>query len=243
MDTLIKLNKFSGIVFHEDEHIYKYNGLDCISVTTLIKEYSYPFDENMIASAYAKKHDLELLDVLKNWEDIRTKASLIGSEVHKYAEMKFLQKAYVPNVLYYDTPFKVLSMVDNFYNDTIDKLIPVKLEFVIGDIEKRVCGMIDKLFYNVRAQELQIWDYKTNKKIDKYSVFKNRMRNGLEHLHDCEFNKYSLQLAIYKKIIEKNCQIKLGNSYICWLNDSNENYQIIKTADMTEEVNLIWDRL
>ena len=238
-----QLNKFTDIVFHEDEHKYTYNGYECKSVTTLLKDYKSIFDEMIIASRYAKKHDLELLEVLRSWDEIRERSGTIGTEVHRYAEMKFLQKAYIPQCGKYDIPEQLLTYVDNFYHDTKDKLIPIKLEFVIGNFDKRLCGMIDKLFWNIKAQELQIWDYKTSKKIERSSFFNNKMRNGLEHLDDCEFNTYSLQLAIYKKIIETECQIKLGNSYICWLNAENDNYKVIKTAGMEQEVDLIWNAI
>ena len=238
-----QLNKFTDIVFHEDEHKYTYNGYECRSVTTLLKDYKHIFDDVLIAGKYAKKHGMELMEVLKNWDQIREKSGTIGTEVHKYAEMKFLQKAYMPHWGNYDVPEQLLTYVDNFYHDTKDKLIPIKLEFVIGNFEKRLCGMIDKLFWNIKAQELQIWDYKTSKKIETSSPFKNKMRNGLQHLDDCEYNTYSLQLAIYKKIIETECQIKLGNSYICWLNAENDNYKVIKTAGMEQEVDLIWNAI
>ncbi len=238
-----QLNKFTDIVFHEDEHKYTYNGYECRSVTTLLKDYKHIFDDVLIAGKYAKKHGMELIDVLKNWDQIREKSGTIGTEVHKYAEMKFLQKAYIPHWYEYDPPMQLLTYVDNFYQDTKNKLIPVKLEFVIGSFDKRLCGMIDKLFWNVKAKELQIWDYKTSKKIETSSPFKNKMRNGLQHLDDCEYNTYSLQLGIYKKIIETECQIKLGNSYICWLNAENDNYKVIKTAGMEQEVDLIWNSI
>lgn len=238
-----QLNKFNDIVFHEDDHKYVYNGLECKSVTTLLKDYKSIFDEMIIASRYAKKHKLELLEVLRSWDEIRERSATIGTEIHKYAEMKFLQKAYMPHWGNYDVSEKLIEYVDNFYQDTKNKLIPVKLEFVIGSFEKRICGMIDKLFWNIKAQELQIWDYKTSKKIETSSSFNNKMRNGLEHLDDCEYNVYSLQLAIYKKIIETECQIKLGNSYICWINEQNDNYKVIKTANMEQEVNLIWNSI
>jgi hypothetical protein len=238
-----QLNKFTDIVFHEDEHKYTYNGYECKSVTTLLKDYKHIFDDVLIAGKYAKKNGLELIDVLKNWDQIREKSGTIGTEVHRYAEMKFLQKAYIPHWYEYDPPMQLLTYVDNFYHDTKNKLIPIKLEFVIGSFNKRLCGMIDKLFWNVKAKELQIWDYKTSKKIETSSPFKNKMRNGLQHLDDCEYNTYSLQLGIYKKIIETECQIKLGNSYICWLNAENDNYKVIKTADMEQEVDLIWNSI
>ena len=63
--------------------------------------------------------------------------------------------------------------VDKFYNDVRDKLIPIKTELVVFDKETLIGGMLDILFYNVKAKEFQIWDWKTNKKFtienkDKY---------------------------------------------------------------------------
>jgi hypothetical protein len=87
--------------------------------------------------------------------------------------------------------------------------------------------------------ELQIWDYKTNKEIATYSKYKNKMTNGLQHLSECEYNTYSLQLGVYKKIIEKNTNLKIGKSYICWVNDKNSNYVVMKTADLEKEVDVV----
>jgi hypothetical protein len=67
------------------------------------------------------------------------------------------------------------------------------------------------------------------------------MVGPLKHLDSCELVKYSLQLGVYKKIIEKNCQIKLGNSYICWVNEVNDSFKVIETLDLSNEVDLIWN--
>jgi ATP-dependent exoDNAse (exonuclease V) beta subunit len=103
--------------------------------------------------------------------------------------------------------------------------------------------MIDQLFYNVKAKEFQIWDYKTNKAITTKNDYKKRMLNELWHLDECEFNTYSLQLGLYKKIIEENTNIKIGSSYICWVNEVNDTYKPMKVANMDSEINKIWSAL
>jgi hypothetical protein len=50
-------------------------------------------------------------------------------------------------------------------------------------------------------------------------------------LDDCEYEIYSLQLNIYKKIVERNTNLKLGDSYLVWFNEENPNYEIIKCND------------
>jgi hypothetical protein len=239
-DVFEKLDKFNGIVFHEEEHKYLYDGHECVSVTTMIKNFEPIFDQELMASLYAKKHGLEMFDVLKDWENIRDRSATVGTEIHKYAEMRFGQKCYTP----YSTleiPVNLMGMIEDFYSMAKGRLIPVKMEWVVGDKDKGICGMVDKLFYNVKAKELQIWDYKTSKKIDSKSMYNKKMVGPLKHLDSCELVKFSLQLGVYKKIIEKNCQIKLGNSYICWVNEVNDSFKVIETLDLSNEVDLIWN--
>jgi hypothetical protein len=239
-DVFEKLDKFNGIVFHEEEHKYLYDGHECVSVTTMIKNFEPIFDQELMASLYAKKHGLEMFDVLKDWENIRDRSATVGTEIHKYAEMRFGQKCYTPDSTL-EIPVNLMGMIEDFYSMSKGRLIPVKMEWVVGDKDKGICGMVDKLFYNVKAKELQIWDYKTSKKIDSKSMYNKKMVGPLKHLDSCELVKFSLQLGIYKKIIEKNCQIKLGNSYICWVNEVNDSFKVVDTLDLSNEVDLIWN--
>jgi ATP-dependent exoDNAse (exonuclease V) beta subunit len=130
-------------------------------------------------------------------------------------------------------------MLHQFHAVYKDKLALVRAELVVGDDTYGVCGMLDKLFYNVEEDELQIWDYKTNKEINMSSKYKSKMINGLNHLEECEYNTYSLQLSIYKKIIEKNTSLKIGKSYLCWINEENDSYQIIETKYFDTESTLM----
>lgn len=232
-----ELNKFNGIVFDESDHSYFYDGLRCTSVTTLLSKFKKPFETEIIAARYATKNGLIAADVIQEWEDIKNASTSKGTELHKYAELKFTNKHYEVDR---STGAQDLTfMIDNFYKDYINTLLLVRAELVVGDKELRICGMLDKLFYNVVDSELQIWDYKTNKEMSTYSKYKNKMTNGLEHLSECEYNTYSLQLGVYKKIIERNTNLRIGKSYICWVNDKNSNYVVIKTADLEKEVDVV----
>lgn len=231
ISLLAELNKFNGIIFNEDDHTYKYNGKSCISVTTAISKFKKPFNTKIIASKYAKKNGLQVEDVIQEWEDIKNHSTFRGSELHKYAEMRFSSKSYIVD----DSAKQLADMFDVFYDDVKDRLIPVKLEFVVGDEEYGICGMLDKLFYNVLAGCLQIWDYKTNKEISSFSKYKNRMIGPLSHLQECEMSTYSLQLSMYKMIIERNTSLRLGNSYLVWINDNNKKYKVIGTEYMQDE--------
>ena len=244
IEVFQELDKFNNIVFNEEAHLYHYDDLLCTSVTSVIGRYKEPFDTLKIATAYAVKRGLSVFDVIADWEEKKNAACDKGTHVHKYAELKFACKSYeVDSETMSEALHKCFKIIDKFYNDSKGRLIPIRSELVVGDKKRRLCGMIDQLFYNVKAQEFQIWDYKTNKDITTKNDYKKRMLNELWHLDECEFNTYSLQLGLYKKIIEENTNIKIGSSYICWVNEVNDTYKPMKVADMDNEINQIWSAL
>lgn len=240
MEVYLELDKFSGIKFREEDHSYFFNDKRCISVTSLVHNFQKPFSDS-IAIRYAAKHGLDVDYVRNMWKEIGEESASVGSEVHKYAENLFFNKHYTTE--WNPRTETLCRMIDSFYKESRFRLIPIRAELIVGDEALGLCGMIDKLFYNTVSQQIEIWDYKTSKKIDKYSKYKNFMTNGLNHLQDCEFNKFSLQLSTYKKIIEKNTNIKIGNSYICWINEVNDTYKVIKTDFLSREVDIMFDSL
>jgi len=91
--------------------------------------------------------------------------------------------------------------------------------------------MMDIIFYNVKMKQYQIWDWKTNKSFETES--KRMMMGSLSMLQDTDLNTYSLQLELYKQIIERNTSIRLGQSYLVWFSHNNPSYEIITTKNMS----------
>jgi 6-phosphogluconolactonase (cycloisomerase 2 family) len=52
-------------------------------------------------------------------------------------------------------------------------------------------------------------------------------------------NTYSLQLGLYKHIIEKNTNLKIGDSYLIWINENSDNYKVYKCKDLQAELKLM----
>ena len=120
----------------------------------------------------------------------------------------------------------ITPIVDKFCRDIRGKLIPIKSEVVMGDRELWIGGMADQIFYNTKSGMLEIWDWKTNKKIDTYSNFK--LEGSLSYLDSSKLTVYSLQLSLYKFMLEKNTNLKFGDNYICWFNEKNTSYVVHK---------------
>lgn len=234
--------KFNGVKFNDDIHKYFVNGRELTSVTTIIGKFENEFDEDYWSAYKAEQYSISQKKVLFGWDFINKKATTKGSIVHNYAENLFdnkffpYPKDWVLSIFGYDPVYedflKEKVLVDKFYKDCFNKLIPIKPELVVYDDELGIGGMVDLLVYNVTAQEFQIWDYKTNKEL---SMKKDKKLKGcLSDLDECDHEKYSLQLSSYKYIIEKNTKMKLGDSYLVWINEKNDNYKIIKAKDRVD---------
>lgn len=231
---------FNGVTYYDEPHKYYVGDNELISVTTLIHEYQEKFDEEYWSEYKAKELNIDKYLIKRAWNFINKKGTIKGSIIHDYAENLFLNKVFkYPKQLIldefgfdpvFDEYLITKKHVDNFYNDVKGKLIPLRTEYVVYDEESHVGGMLDKLFYNVKANEIQIWDHKTNKDLTLENK-KNKLLNELFVLDDCDLEIYSLQLSLYKLIIERNTNIKLGKSYIIWYSHNNPTYKIIETKD------------
>jgi len=254
---------FNGIKFHDDIHKYYVNGKNLISVTTILHKYKEEFDSEYWSMMKTTELGMTQDEVKAYWKALNLKSQIKGSAVHNYIEFLFNNKIYkyddtqtinklgLQNHLILESrgvgriedEFKIVKKyVDNFYSDVFEKLIPIKTEFIVFDSEWQLAGMMDILFWNVKKKCFQIWDWKTNKKINKVSKFGNKLKSHVSHLDDCEFELYSLQLSTYKSIIERNTSIIIDGCYIVWLNEINENYIIMQCNDYTTEINIIMSK-
>lgn len=241
---------FNDITFYDEPHKYYIGTKELISVTTLIHKYQEKFDEDYWSAFKATQHNLTPEEVLRAWKFINRKGTIKGSAIHDYAENLFQNKKFeypkqlILNEFGFDPVWSEYEItkkhVDKFYNDVQGKLIPIRTEMVVYDKETFIGGMLDILFYNVKMKEFQIWDYKTNKKLD----LENKERHLLGNLYtieDSDLEVYSLQLEMYKQIIEKNVPIKLGQSHIVWFSHRNDSYKVIKTTNRKFHIGLIFN--
>jgi ATP-dependent exoDNAse (exonuclease V) beta subunit len=257
LEDFIKLeDSFSDIRFLAKNHSYKIgNETAKYSVTKLLKKYEKPFESDKIAERVARKRGILKEAVLKEWDFKRDYSTHKGSEFHLFAE-NYLQRRQIQidqeairkflkergeDIFVEDYYNEIALLVKNFlqfYDWWKKDYILLKTEFVIGDKDASVCGTIDNLSYNRKTKKLAIFDYKTNKKIGTSSDYNNKLLSPFEHLDECELVKYSLQLWLYKHMIEKNTGFEVEPPHIVWVTGT-EGYELIPTIDMSKEVKYI----
>ena len=202
----------SPIKFLEDTHQYiniETNEEYC-SVSKLLGRYKEKFDAENISKWVAKKRGVSQEEILKEWEDNKNFACDRGTDFHAALE----------NYVKY-------GEVDPLYKRIIEKF-QLKVEKYIPNISEVYS---EKLLYN--------HDFKTNKKFRFGSDYGKWMKTPLNHLSECEFNTYALQLGIYGFMNEILTKKKCKGLLIFWLDMNTGNWEVIPTNFMKHEIILM----
>lgn len=250
---LVQLNtSFNDYCFYEKEHYYTYKDkrVKC-SVTQFVSQKHIEFDKENMSAYVAKRDKVSQEEVLKKW-DIAAKLSCdVGTLFHLRSEQLANNKVFDIDYSSYANLEhisdikgrleKLIPLQDKFFLDIHNKLIPIKTEFTVG-YEDIIAGNIDLLAWNVKDQEFQIWDYKTNKDIKTSNKYQ-KLLDEFDFLDDCELNKYSIQLGIYKELLQRKLGIKIGKCYLAWFNENNDDYKIFKCLDLEQSIKQCLDNL
>ena len=252
IELLDKLDVFNNVKFYDEKHEYFIDGNRVSkSATKLISNCKKPFETDYWAQKKADERGITKAEILAEWAYKSKLSTEKGTIFHAYVENYLSNKVFpyptsrvlsVPEFAGID-PVKerfdrLTKLFDVFYSDIRGKLIPVKSEYVIGDPELDIAGMVDQIFYNKKSGLLEIWDWKTNKEIaasNRYQKFKS----PIAHLDECDLNAYSLQLNIYKYLVTKHTGLEFGHCYLCWFNEENDKYKIIKCHDFGREAQIL----
>lgn len=235
----------SRITFTEEGHRYTVDGdsASYTSVTTLIHKFFPHFDaakviSRIIANPRSPYYLMEPNEVQCMWDH----ATTLGSELHQQIELFFDNVAEfgeLPQIVAPSVEFGFF--LDFFRENVVGKLKPFRTEMYVFNEDFKVCGSIDMLFCSPdNEDELYIYDWKRSKEIRTSSPFGKGLR-CLSHLDDCNLNHYSLQLNLYKYILETKYGKTVKGMALVVLHPNQATYQVIHVSDMQNEIHAILD--
>jgi hypothetical protein len=111
---------------------------------------------------------------------------------------------------------------------------PFRTEWLVFDEEHKVAGSID-MVYKKADGTLAIYDWK---RIEELKT-ENRFQSGLgpvEHLPDTNYWHYSLQLNVYRYILQKHYGYVVSELALVVLHPNNTSWRVAKLNFMDEEV-------
>ena len=233
--TLMKTD-FSQIEFNEDKHRYLFNGRELTPVTTVIKQFQKPFDRDTIAQRVANRENRPVAEVIAEWEAKGERGRVLGTLVHEHIE-KVLRgesdgQLSLDPFLSFNTKASEIVAFDRLWSDLSPTVSYCKdhIEWVIGDISLGVAGTVDSMLFSPKTGKYHIWDWKTGN-FDLHNKWENLL-GPFAHLDASKLHIYSLQLSLYRLIIELNTELELGDSYLVHLSDTGA--QIHRAVDLRE---------
>jgi len=204
---------------------HKFSG----SVTTVASRCFSPFDaKKAIASILGSKnynkpdydyYQMTDCQISNQW----LAANLLGTLLHFFIELDCNGMASViPNSMKEKTWRQYLQFKSDFISN---KYVPYLTELRVYDLDYDLAGSIDAVF--VRREEyvqaktenrppkIVLIDWKRTKTLSDRSFTGEMAAPPLQAFPDANFFKYSMQLNIYKHLIEKNTKYTVEAMYLC----------------------------
>lgn len=261
------VDSFRGLSFEESTHTYSDDyGTRYTSCTEFVKKFEYERDWNEIRRKSALKRirkergdskyeptETELNAVVETlraeWETAGQYAATLGTEIHAVMEYLWQGEDYAGDL---DAMSKFPGMLEDFvgrkklatdiYRKLSRRYEPIANEFRIYDRELKLAGTVDFLAWDRIDNVLAIVDWKSSKKFSRNAWRPEElMRYPFDKYEDCNVNHYSLQLSLYKYIIERNTGLKVGKLILYQLPKSSFMPESCECRDMTTEINVLFN--
>lgn len=221
----------SKIKFIEDGHKYinEENGHEYLSVSKLLGLYKNKFDAENISKRVAKKQGITQEEVLKNWDSIREFACERGTDFHQALEDNIKTGEVCP--LYK----KVIENFQLCISKNINNIESIFSEILCYNDEFEIAGTSDICWHHT-DNSFTIGDFKTNKQFRYNSNYNDWLKYPINHLSECEFNNYTLQLSLYAFMYEIMTGKKCRGLIILWLDQQTGKWVPIRCNFMKFEI-------
>ncbi|NOX64842.1 MAG: PD-(D/E)XK nuclease family protein [Chlorobi bacterium] len=202
------------IILDEADHNYSLESDSSItftSCTSFVKCFFEPFDRIGIANNLVAHHPKYMgmmpHELAQEWDHKAEEGTLVHNEIDEYIKHGKTPKTDKGNL--------AVSWLESYKNEN-HKLLS---EVVIYSKELQLAGTIDLLVYDKTNNSFEIFDWKTSRKIEK-NAFKNKkgITPATSKLMDCNFIHYSLQLSLYRYLLEEYYNVSVGKTTVVHLN-------------------------
>jgi ATP-dependent exoDNAse (exonuclease V) beta subunit len=231
------------ITFYEPTHTYTIDGSSkgIISGTGFLHQFFGHFDakktiEKMMRSAKwpaNKYYGMTAAQIEKQWSDSGKDASTKGTAMHLAIE-QFLNGA--EDVILPEIKETIeFQYFMNFWQDHGGDLEPYRAEWSVFSEAHMLCGQIDMLFRRKSDGKFLIYDWKRSREIKTSNDFQKGLA-PLDHLDDCNYWQYSLQLNLYRWILENLYSMEIAEMYLIICHPDNKNYRRMRLNRLEDEV-------
>lgn len=219
---------FSGIEFNPTWHSYTLDGKSLTSVTKAVSRLKPDTDWDAIASKVAAREDKTSAEVKAEWAAKRDYGTLVHKQIADI--LRGQQPPADPFLDINPVLPEVLAFEDFWEKSQSQEAAQYQVEWVVGDAGLALAGTVDAVLYSIRAGLYHVFDWKTGGSFATGNDWGRWLKKPFDDLPDCELSIYSLQVSLYRLIIERNAGIPMGNSYIVHLT-SDGLYRVYQAVD------------
>lgn len=246
-DYLQKINRHQRdehITFDEGPHIYTIDGdSGFTSVTTWVHSHFPHFDadkviDKMFSSGKINDPQYKYFGMTK--EDIKKQWSG-GDAAQKGTDLHYDIECFYNNINVKNDSEEYKYFIE-FKND-YSNLTPYRTEWLVYYEELRLAGSIDMVFKD-ENNDFWIYDWKRTGELSPESFNDKRSINSLIHnIPDCKYWHYTLQLNIYRTILEEKYGLKIKGMCLVRLHPDNayKTYERIPVPFIREEVKILFN--
>lgn len=233
------------VYLEPEEHVYIHGetGEKFKSVTTVLGMLEPHFPVEEVALAISLKSDenkkpeyrgLTKEQILEEWKKINKEANEYGTKVHEILEKYLLSdRLYTPKDDYEKEIITKYQKVDKMTGTLYPETILFSAKYKIAGM----CDLIEDF-----GDYFNVWDNKTNKKINYISPYRNWLNKPVSHLSDCQYNVYSLQMSIYAYLYQMETKKKVGRLALYYLNPEKDyEFEIIPCPYLGKEAKDVLD--
>jgi ATP-dependent exoDNAse (exonuclease V) beta subunit len=225
------------IIFDTPSHTYtnKITDEKYISVTTLISQFKDPFDKDKWSKIVADKKGTTQDKILGLWETITKNAQERGTKYHKIME------DYIKDGVILEEYKNVITSFAQKIKGINDDDTAVESEKLLYNHNYKIAGTADLVLTNSKG--FHIFDFKTNKKINFYNKYNTFFKEPIDHLMQCEYNTYAIQLSMYAFMLEELIQLPCLSLRLFYLREFQDKtfWQEMNTPYMKDSVKNLLD--
>ena len=213
----------NNIILNHDTHDYKLlTDLDIVftSVTTFVEFFFEGFDAQKVATKlinnYPKYAGRTVESLIADWDA----AADYGTKVHNEIE-QWIKDGIDP------IDIKAINGKDWLNDYKLKSDIDILSEVIVYSTELSIAGTVDILAKDNSTGLYEIIDWKTSKKIEMVSYGQKMGTHEItKNIMDCNFYHYSLQISLYRYILETYYGLKIHNQLIAQLHDDGVNAHV-----------------
>ena len=235
------------IRFEEGPHLYYIDGKKVdISVTTWIHSHFSHFNPEKVWKDYIepkigeptyKYYGMTKTQVLDLWRQNGIDASTKGTQLHMNIE-HFWNEIEVDNSSIEYTYFQ------QFVKD-YKILKGYRTEWIVYSEVLRISGSIDMVFIAPKddgsgEEALEIYDWKRTKEFDRFGGegrFRKFAKTAcISHIPDSNYWHYTIQLNLYKYILEKEYDKKIQRLVLVRMHPDSDGYERVEVPILEDEI-------